>query len=75
VLWCMIATEWKKQMRESKGRKQYWDESQELQDNGERKTMKWNKNKKHRKEKKIKKGISEGTNTSKLYTLNRAQDI
>jgi hypothetical protein len=62
-------------MRGSKSRKQYWDEGQELQHNGERKTMKWNNKKKNRKEKEIKKGISEGRNTSKLYTLNRTQDV
>jgi hypothetical protein len=33
------------------------------------------KMKRNRKEKKIKKGIYEGTNTSKLYTLNRPQDV
>jgi hypothetical protein len=57
-------------MRKGKNRKEYWDESQELQHNGERKTMKRNK-KKNRREKKIKKGMLEGTKTSKLYTLHK----
>jgi hypothetical protein len=57
-------------MRKSKDRKQYWDEGQELQSNGERKTMHCNK-KKNRKEKKNK-GMLEGIKTSKLYTLNNS---
>jgi hypothetical protein len=55
VLWCMTATEWKNRMRESKSRKQYWDEGQQLQHNEGRKTVKWNKKRKIGRRKRLRK--------------------